>query len=130
MTSIASPGISTVGQFSVPVRESTGALMRLHECAGAFSYGYAELSNSAGSRRADGRHLLEGSCAGPFDQGTNVLNAPRSDSAAQRFDWLRIAAGFNALPPSRFADRDNCGNRRVCVGVADDLGKSKIAGFR
>lgn len=62
------------------------------------------------------------------NQGANVLNSPRGN-ARPKFYRLGETASSDALPPAGFLDRDDRGDGRLCLGIANDLRQAEKAGF-
>jgi len=58
-----------------------------------------------GAQRIEGALAGHGSRRAGFDELANIFRSPCRDPAA-KFDRLRVAAGFDAGPPSRPADRN------------------------
>jgi hypothetical protein len=63
------------------------------------------------------------------DIGSYVLNSPGSYFGGY-FDRLRKAAGFNAVPPAGFLDRDDGRDGRLRFAITNDLAKPQESSFR
>jgi hypothetical protein len=63
-----------------------------------------------------------------LDQGADILNAPCSDPRSE-FHWPGKTSRLDALPPSRSAHRNHSWDRRIRIWVANDLGKTEVAGL-
>jgi len=61
------------------------------------------------------------------DQGFDVFDAPHG--AAAKFYGFGEATALDPIPPAGFFDRDESGNRRLRLWVADDLWQPEKSGL-